>query len=164
MKCPNQTHIVMPAALIVQTKKHQMCNSYSQTVRIFKSISQSWWEIWFYCLYVCPSHPHTNSIDIPQQEGEKSTPPSVSIRRDQSIIQSINHLKNACLSDVCNTFILMDYMHYGRAADLICIPRCADYKITLLMHWFSLHKIDGTDEQKGTTDDACGPKNAKINK
>lgn len=76
---------------------------------------------------------------------------SLSIRRDQSIIQSINHPKNACLSDVCNTFILMDYMHYGPAADLICIPRCADYKITLLMHWFSPSKIDGTDEQKGTS-------------
>lgn len=77
---------------------------------------------------------------------------SVSIRRDQSIIQPINHLKNACLSVVCNTFILMDYMHYGPAADLICIPRCPDYKITLLMHWFSPSKIDGTDEQKGTTE------------
>ena len=43
----------------------------------------------------------------------------------------------------------MDYMHYGPAADLICIPRRADYKITLLMHWFSPSKIDGTDEQKG---------------
>ena len=40
---------------------------------------------------------------------------------------------------VCNTLILMDYMHYGRAADLICIPRRADYTITLLMHWFFLH-------------------------
>jgi len=44
----------------------------------------------------------------------------------------------------------MDYMHYGPASDLICIPRCADYKITLLMHWFSPFKIDGTDEQKGS--------------
>lgn len=52
----------------------------------------------------------------------------------------------------------MDYMHYGPAADLICIPRCADYKITLLMHWFSPYKIDGTDEQKGTTNEARGQK------
>lgn len=29
--------------------------------------------------------------------------------------------------------------------------RCADYKITLLMHRFSPSKIDGTDERKGTT-------------
>lgn len=43
----------------------------------------------------------------------------------------------------------MDYMHYGPAANLICIPHCADYKITLLMHSFSPKKIDGDDEQKG---------------
>lgn len=45
-----------------------------------------------------------------------------------------------------NTFILMDYMHYGPASDLICIPHCADYNITLLMHRFSKCKIDGADE------------------
>lgn len=93
---------------------------------------------------------HTQRIDTLGRKRKKEN--SVSIRRDQSIIQSINHLKNACLSAVCNTFILMDYMHYGPAADLICIPRRADYKITLLMHWFSAFKIDGADEQKGTTD------------
>lgn len=82
----------------------------------------------------------------------------MSVGRDQSIIQSINHLKNACLSAVCNTFTLMDYMHYGPASDLICIPRCADYKITLLMHWFSTFKIDGTDEQKGKGRRTRGPK------
>lgn len=64
----------------------------------------------------------------------------------------MNYLKNACLSVVCNTFILMDYTHYGPAANLICIPRRADYKITLLMHWFSPQKIDSTDEETGTTD------------
>lgn len=66
------------------------------------------------------------------------------MQRDQSIIQPINHLKNACLSDVCNTFILMDYMHYGPATTLICIPRYADNKMILPVYWFSLCKIDGT--------------------
>lgn len=64
--------------------------------------------------------------------------PGLSICREINLfIQSINHHlpppKNACLSDVCNTFILMDYMHYGRADDPICIRLCADYKITPLM-------------------------------
>lgn len=42
----------------------------------------------------------------------------------------------------------MDYMHYSPASDLICMPHCADYKITLLMHWFCQYKIDGADESK----------------
>lgn len=73
---------------------------------------------------------------------------SVSTRGDQSVSQTTNHLKNACLSFVSNTSILMDYMHYSPASDLICMPHCADYKITLLMHWFCQYKIDGADESK----------------
>lgn len=96
-------------------------------------------------------HVHTSSPSTYFSVKERNQLQICEYTRDQSIIQSINHLRNACLSDVCNTFILMDYMHYVPAADLICIPRCADDKITLLMHWFSPSKIDGTDEQKGTT-------------
>lgn len=88
--------------------------------------------------------------------------PDLCMQRDQSIIQSINYLKNTCLSDVCNTFIVMDYMHYGPAIILICIPCYANNKIILPMYWFSPSKIDGTTEHNGTT--SLYQKILKLNK
>lgn len=105
--------------------------------------SRSWWKIWFYSLYACPPRNQalgpSTCLGVKEREREKSTSDLWVCREINLLFSQLITSKMHVYQSVCNTLILMDYMHYGRAADLICIPRRADYKITLLMHWFFLH-------------------------
>lgn len=105
----------------------------------FCTISRKYeWEVFAFV-------PAIKSIDIFQPRNERNSG-AVSKQKDQSVNQTINHLKNACLSFVHTALVLMDYLHYRPASDLICIPHCADYKITLLMHGFPSCRTDGIVE------------------
>lgn len=147
MKCPNQARIVMPAALQWEQEKKRkesdLQRLFPNCLQIQIRFSRSWWKIWFYSLYACPPRNQalgpSTCLGVKEREREKSTSDLWVCREINLLFSQLITSKMHVYQSVCNTLILMDYMHYGRAADLICIPRRADYKITLLMHWFFLH-------------------------